>query len=38
MENTIMTFTHIEGNDKEEKIECFIKELFCNHPYEVQNV
>lgn len=37
MENTIQTFTHIEGDDKEEKIEYFIKELFCNHPYEVQN-
>ena len=38
MENTIPTFTHIEGKDKEEKIESFIKELFYNHPYEVQNV
>lgn len=38
MENSILTFTHIEGNDKEKRKEQFIKELFCSHPYETQSV
>lgn len=37
MENAILTFTHIEGNDKKERKEQFIKELFCSHPYEIQS-
>lgn len=38
MENSILTFTHIEGNDKKKRKEQFIKELFCSHPYETQSV
>lgn len=38
MENSILTFTHIEGNDKEKRKEQFIKELFCSHPYDTQSV
>lgn len=38
MNNTIATFTHIEGDEKKEQIEQFINRLFNEHLYEVQSV
>ena len=38
MKNTLLTFTHIEGSNKKEKIEQFIKTLFSSNSYEVQSV